>query len=251
MYFLTKVTIQPVHVILWRFGEFLHRAGRQLKTKTFLSFLFRKGLVNYANDFCKACSRCLKKGLCPKILWFLWGFKLKSTIFKELMFYICTYICKLCFFTISHTKLFQFHMWNENFIYEINFHLWMFHFICEIHVSWTNISHVKFWTSWFYMWFMHFWCEKIPISYAENVAILCVFHMWNKPIHRVANYCAHFCVVYFRLNMPCNQLHLMAICTFCIESYDGSWVAMCFFKDTLKYIWTLINTTEDRKKLLF
>ena len=82
-------------------------------------------------------------------------------------------------------ELFQFHMWNENFICEINFRLWICHFICEIDVSCAMISHVKFSSSSFLMWIRHFICETFSLHMrnenfiCENVSVPSVFHVWN------------------------------------------------------------------------
>ena len=46
-------------------------------------------------------------------------------------------------------QMFHFHMRNENFTCKINFHSRIYHFTSEIYVLYTNISHVKLWTTYF------------------------------------------------------------------------------------------------------
>ena len=61
---------------------------------------------------------------------------------------------------------------------EINFRMWILHFICEIHVSYTKILHVKFWTISFHMWIRYFIWENVPISHVK-IFLFHVFQMLN------------------------------------------------------------------------
>ena len=53
------------------------------------------------------------------------------------------------FHIIKDMQMFHFHMRNENFTCKINFHSRIYHFTSEIYVLYTNISHVKLWTTYF------------------------------------------------------------------------------------------------------
>ena len=79
-----------------------------------------------------------------------------------------------------------------NFTYEnvilyvnyFNFHMWFFRSICEIHISYTKISQVKFWTNSFHM-SIGFFIYKFPFPMwkenfiRENAPIPNRFHKWN------------------------------------------------------------------------
>ena len=97
--------------------------------------------------------------------------------YMKILFHIWIWIL---FWIFNECELFEFRIWNENFVREIKF-MWMFYFICKMHVSFTTIPHAKFWTSSFHTWFRYFICE-IKISCVKMIQFHLIFYLWNDTI---------------------------------------------------------------------